>query len=255
MLMALLFCGCGARTEVIKEKVLKKIDSLLGETEVQKKEVEMAMKDMDKAIDELAKGRVGAKVKAERLESEAKETEQRIEDADNSLRKLREYLTSTTPVVIAGKPHTPQQVKGMADKVLEARKTLSTQLESLKQSQARLEKVVGDLEARESSAKARLVKLKGRLKEMDADLVSLKTMRDTAALAGDEDKTLAGSFEELEKKVTALQDKVKSETRWQEEKWKAQDTKREVESVDAIIAATKDSKDTVAEIDKVLGKK
>ena len=47
----------GARGEVAKDKVLKKIDSWLGELDVARADVKQAIKRMEGAIDALATGR------------------------------------------------------------------------------------------------------------------------------------------------------------------------------------------------------
>jgi hypothetical protein len=42
LLIGLVTGGCGARTEVAKEKALEKIDSLLGSMDVKRKEIELS---------------------------------------------------------------------------------------------------------------------------------------------------------------------------------------------------------------------
>src|SRR5260370_13481639 len=84
--------GCGAKVEVAKEKLLKEIDGLLGEVEVQRKEVELGITKMGQAPDELGKNRINCQVRAERLEKQIKAVEERIAEVDASLRTLRDYL-------------------------------------------------------------------------------------------------------------------------------------------------------------------
>jgi phage shock protein A len=201
---------------------------------VRKKEVEIAVRKMDQAVDELARGRMKAQLQGERLERQAKELEQNIADADSSLRRLREHLVSGGPVEIAGKTYDPDRIREMAEKVLQARKSLAQQFATLKQCRDRLGKAVALLTARENAAKERLGKLKSQFAEIETEMVALKALKDAAQYAGDGDKTFAENFADLEKKAVALQDKVKVETRWEEEKWDNLDAK-----TDAIIPATK----------------
>jgi chromosome segregation ATPase len=247
--------GCGARTEVAKDKVLKKIDNLLGETEVQKKEVELAIKNMDRAIDELTKGRITATVKAERASAQLAETEGKIADAKGSLGKLRGYLDVATEVEIGGKTYTHEQVRAMADKVVQAHKALSAQAETLKGTRDRLNTIAATLKTREDEARDKQARLKSQLREIETELVALNTYKDAAAAAGDAEVTFADNFAELEKKVNNLQDRVKAEVRLEDEKWKVTDAKKDLESAEAIISATKGSSDTISEIDKILGNK
>jgi chromosome segregation ATPase len=249
------FSGCGARVEVAKEKMLKQIDYFLGETDVQKKEVQIALQNMDKAVDSLTRGRITATVQVERLERQAKESEQSIADTDGSLRKIREYLLSEHPVQIAGKEYTNDKLKEMAEKVIQVRKGQTEQKESLKRSQDRLQNVVHSLTKKEEMAKEKIGKMKSQLREIEIEMIAMNAFKDAAKAAGDGDKTFGDNFKEMERKVAALHDKVKTETRFEEERWQTQQETKEVDSVEQFIARTKSDRDTLAEIDKILGKK
>jgi uncharacterized protein YukE len=108
----------------------------------------------------------------------------------------------------------------------------------MKQCRDRLDKTVSLLSARESAAKERPGKLKSQVTELETEMVALKASKDAAQCAGEGAKTFAANFGDLEKKVAALQDGVKTETRWEEEKWKTLDAEKELASADAIITAT-----------------
>src|SRR5262249_47727260 len=152
-----------------------------------------------------------------------------------SLRKLREHLKSESPVELGGKVYSKEQLNEMASKVLAARESLKTQREGLKTAQDRLEKVATTLQSREDEGKAKLVTLRQQMDVIEAELKSLNAMKAAAAAAGSSDQALAVNFDEIEKKVTALHDKVKTETRFEDEKWKAAEAKKDVESVESII--------------------
>ena len=246
--------GCGARMEVAKDKVLKQIDYYLGETDVQKKEIEIAIKNMERAIEELTKGKIEAKVKLERLNSHTKEVEQREVDANNALVKLRDYLSADKSQVIAGKTYDTDKIQQMASEVISAKKSLSSELESMKRVQTILENAVVSLEKRQNSASNQLATLKNQLREIESESIALNSLKDAARIAGDNDSTLADNFRSLQTKINALHDKTKVGVIYEEEKWKVQDAKNSIDSVDKIISATKSSSDTVAEINSLLKK-
>src|SRR5437870_1798933 len=116
--VAAFFIWGGAHSEVAKDKVINKIDDLLGKTEVQRKDVQIAVKNMDKAIDELTKGRVQATVKSEDLQKQNEEMKKKLAEVDDSLLKLKGYLASQSDTEIAGKMYKHEQIEAMAEKVL-----------------------------------------------------------------------------------------------------------------------------------------
>lgn len=241
-----------ARVDVAKGKISDKIDKLLGETAVQKQEVENAIKRMDRAVDELMKGRISAEEQAKRLTTQVADTDKKVADAESSLRTLKEYVSTKAPVDIAGKTYTQAQVEDMATKVLTVHKSLKSQLETLKKSEERMQQVAATLQAREDAAKQKMVVLRNQLKEIDTELVAIKHMQAAARIASDTDDTLGTKFDELEKKVNDLHVKVKTEVRFEDEKWKTLEVKKD--EVDSIINATKGQTDVLSEIDKVLNK-
>lgn len=62
--------GCGARTEVVKDNVLKKIDTILGELDVKQKDIELGMKGLEEGIGGIRKAKILTKVKADRNRSQ-----------------------------------------------------------------------------------------------------------------------------------------------------------------------------------------
>ena len=169
--------GFRARTEVAGDKALHKLDRLLGEMDVQHKEVQITMSKMENALEELTKGRILAKVQAERLEKQAKDIDQKLADVDSSLKRLRDLVAKETSVDIAGKTYTANQVRDLAAQVLQRRKSLETQQMSLRNAQGRLQKAAQLLESRENAAKEQLVTLKGQLQEIESEMVALKSLR------------------------------------------------------------------------------
>lgn len=243
--------GFASRVDVAKDKIVKKIDSLLGETEVMKKQIERDIEKGDRAIESLQKSRIEAQVKSERLGTQAKETTEKVAEAKGSLEKLETWISTNAPVEIAGKTYTQKQVADMAGKVLQEHKLLTAKLESQKKTQARMEQIAASQQKREDAARSQLNALKGQLEQVKLDLIELNGIKDAARIASDTDTTFGVKFDEMEKKINTLSDKVKTELRWEDEKWKSLDVNKDLDSADKIISATKEA-DVLTEIKKVL---
>ena len=71
----------GARGEVVKNKLLKEIDNCLGETEVQRTEIDRGIRGMDEGIAKLSEARIKAQIQADMLDKELKGNTKRIEDS------------------------------------------------------------------------------------------------------------------------------------------------------------------------------
>jgi chromosome segregation ATPase len=251
-LAAALLMGCGARTEVMKDKVVAKIDNMLGELDVKKKEVELSMAEMENAKKDLQKGRIKVEVKAEQLGDNATELENKIGALDASLKKLRDLLATGEDAEIAGKTYTQAELNDMAKKLITQRGSYEKQMDSLKKSQTMLESRAAKIDEMVKSYSAQLDKLKTKISEIDANMVALKAMQETSGVGG-EDQTLAQSFGELEDKVDDLYASLETELRMEEAMFDEASLDEDISSVDEFIQATQGAGDTLSEIDKILG--
>ena len=252
LLAICLAVGCGARAEVAKEKLLAKIDSMLGEIEVKRKEIEISINVLKEGIDGLRKAKIKAKVKQDQIQRQANPIEQKIAQVDNTLKVIRDSLASEQTVEIGGKDYSPAELKTMADKVIQARKSLQSQLGGFQKSIASLQKVVDSLERKQNDYQHRLTRLEAQVAEIDSKAVALKAMQDASTAMGESEKTMAANIDNLEDKVADLWADVESELLAEDEKWNEVEAVEQIDSVDAFIAATQDPSDTLAEIDKIL---
>jgi len=182
--LAFLLVGCGARTEVAKEKILAQVDKLLGEIDVKKKEAQMAVQGMEDGIDKLKMGKIESKMRLTQVTESFSAIEGKIAQADKALGRLRDHLKDGKETVINQKKYSPSELKDMADKIIAARKKLSTEAEGLKSTQKRLDSIVTVMEQREQEGRERLSKIKQNLDEIDAKAVALKSMQEAANLSG-----------------------------------------------------------------------
>ena len=200
-----------------KDKILAQVDALLGEIDVKRKEAEIGIRDMDAGLDQLKKGKIEARVKQTQFSDRVTELEGKIADADKALGRLRDYLKENKDVTLSGKTYTPAQLKEMAETAIDARKKLSTELESIKSARDRLAAVAASLEQREKDGRDKIKALKQHLEEIDAKAVALKSIKDASTLSGG---GAALDFEKVEKQVKDLSTKIDTEMAFHDEKAK-----------------------------------
>jgi chromosome segregation ATPase len=247
--LVLAVAGCGARGEVAKDQVLAQVDKLLGEVNVKKKEVEIAVRNMDAGLDKLKKGKIESEVRLSQTTEKLSELTAKTAKADQVLIRLRDHLKSDQRTEINGKTYKAAELKDMADRTISARKKLVTESEVLKSSEHRLKRVVASLEQREQDGRERVRTLKQHLEEIETKSVALKSMEDAANLSGPAERL---DFEGVEKQVRDLSTKIDVELAFQDEK--SQESDSADKSLETIIRETSTASDTLSEIDKLVGK-
>ncbi len=253
VLVTALVYGCGARVEVAKDKVRAKIDSLLGSMDVKRKEIEIGIQGLREGIDGLRKAKIKAQVATEQLGRQAQPQEGKLANMDTALRTLRGHLEAAKPVEIAGKMYSPAELKELADRVLQARKTSASQLEAFHGAQGRLQKVVSTLERKQQDAVGRLAAIEGQLAVIDSNRIALTALQESSEAMGEGDGSLSKGIDGLQDKVNDLFASVEVELRCEDARW-AETANKEVDSVEATVTRLQDSHEMVAEIDKILGK-
>jgi hypothetical protein len=246
--LALLVGGCGARTEVAKEKILGQVDKLLGAIDVKKKEAQMAVQGMEAGIDKIKMGKIESKMRLTQVTDSLTAVKAKIAKADKALGRLRDGLKEGKETVFNQKTYSPTELKGMADQIIAARKKLRIEAEGLSSTQKRLAGIVTALEQREQDGRERLVKIRQNLDEIDAKAVALRSIQEAASLSGD---TEVADFTAVEKQVRDLSGKIDVELAFNDEKAKEQSA--ESKSLESIVRETSTASDTVSEIDKILG--
>ena len=247
--------GCGARMEVAKDKIQAKIDSILGTMDVKRKEIEISVANLKEGINGLRKAKIKAQVSDDQIHRQAKPQEEKLANMDAALKALKGHLKTGKPVEIAGKTYSPAELKDMADRVMEARKACAGQLSGLHESQGRLQKVAATLERRQHDTEGRLAAIEGQLAVIDSNRIALTAMQQSAMALGESDGTLAKGLDKLQDKVNSLHADVEVDLRCEDEKWaETESATKEIDSVEATVARLQGSRDTVSEIDKILGK-
>ena len=120
----------------------------------------------------------------------------------------------------------------------------------------RLQKVATTLERKQQESQGRLAAIEGQVAVIDTNRIALTAMQQSAAALGESDGSLAKSLDQLQDKVNGLFADVEVDLRCEDEKWARNEAAtKEIDSVEAMVARLQDSHDTVAEIDRILGKK
>ena len=249
-----LVVGCGARIETAKNKVLKKIDEMLGDLDVKRTEIGNSMKGLKEGIDGVSKAHIRATVKLEQIGRDMEPAQQTLRRVDNALKVIRPSLDKKTPVEIAGTQYSQQKLQEMANRLLDERRSRSAMLDGLGQARATLGKTVSILESKQEKFQAALSRLQGQVAEIDAKMIAAKAMKDASVSMGDSDQTLADSVANLETKVKDLFTDVEVAIRCEGEKWDHAGTARQIDLVDSTLAKIEGPSGTAAEIDKILGK-
>jgi len=248
----------GARGEVAKKKVLSQIDKWLGESDVQRAEIERGIKSLDEALITLSDARIKAQIQSEMLAKEVKANQKKIEESKVALTKLKTNLTAfdsdpSFKVSYGDKTYNKRDdLEKMAAKVIDFHKTLVAQNESMEKRLQTYETTASTLDARETAARSKLTEMKNKLKELDAKIELVKAQKSAAEALSETDKTFAESVAGIEEKIKNLDINTETAVRKEEVKWKELSAKTEVEDASKIINNTKS---TVSEIDALLGNK
>jgi|GEM_PF-1166398 len=257
LLAGLALMGCSdstkARVEVAKDAALKKIDSFLGNLDVQHKEIELALKTLKEATTEVGKQKIKAQVKVDQIDAKVQPIRDQMAKADSSLKRFRELIAANAPAELGGKTYSVEEITKMAAKVVEAHKGYETQIAANEQSQVGLKKIVVTLEKRQLDLKGKITRLEANMAEIDTQIAAAKAMKDASSSIGDSGATLDENIAKLEDKMAGLMADAKVELTVENEKWDAVSIDKDIDSVDSIINKSQQSTDTLAEIDRILG--
>ncbi len=252
-----LLVGCGPRTAVIQDNIQKKIDGMIGELDIQYKEVEQGIEKMKKAKSELTRGKIKLDVLVERADAEAATIEGNIADAKSALGKVQQHLVaadeSKEPVSIAGKEYDKAALNTMAQKVIKAYQDLEKKLVAQQTIRGTLATRRDQIAAMLATYDTKIEALESSKSQIDTNMTALKTLREASSIGGAADQTFGENFKELENKVADLSANLETELRFEDAQWNEATATTGAEAVETFIEATKTESDTIAEIDKILG--
>jgi phage shock protein A len=252
---AIIFHFSGARGDVAKKKIIGQIDKWLGESDVQRAEIDRGIKGMDEAVEKLNTQAVKAQVQAERLGREVNVNKKKLDDSKASLAKLgadlKKFDTETNYSVSYGTKtyNKKSELEAMATKVIDYHKTLQKETEAQEQRLKTYEDMAATLTSQRDEAKKKRDELKIRLKDLDAKIEMAKAQKEAAEALNESTSSFADSIKGIEDKINKLSDSTETATRIEDAKWKDLSAKTNVEDATTII---KNAKGTADEIDALL---
>jgi len=245
----------GPRGEVVKDKVMKQLDKLIGETEIAKKEISSDITKIKAGITKLNEGKIKAQVEADDLDKKIKDRTDRQNEVKESLAKLDKHIsTASSPeakIKLGDKEYTQKDLLGMVKKLVDTHKELGLEVDNLKKNQEMYRKTATTLEERADQAKKKLAALQQQMTEVDAKLTEIRSMKENSALVAENDTTVSERFTKLQSKVEGLNKELEKQRKVESAKW---DQLTKVDDVTKIVEATKDHQDTLEEMRKILGK-
>jgi chromosome segregation ATPase len=251
--------GCGARVEVVKEKVLGQIDALLGKMDVERKQIELAMKGLQSGVEGIRKDKIKAKVKRDQIKEESSSIDAQVAKVDTALKAIRPHLdskdTSEVSIEISGTKYTPAQIKSTAEKLIGERKRLGDKLSSVKTVENTLDQTFSALEKQQNDYQEKIKRLESKISQIDAQSIALKAKKEAAAAMAMGDDNLASSVKSLEDKVNGLLAEGIADLQSENERWNETMANKEIDNLDATISKFSTPSDTASEIDKILGGK
>lgn len=242
----------GARGDVARENITKRIDSMLGSMDVKRKEIEHSVSSMKEGLLQLRKAKIKAQVKSDQIGRKLTKAESDIGNCDDALGHVRNHLTSAETVQLAGREYNPSQLKELAQRILCQRTVCVDQLDGLRQAKQRLQKVVGTLERKRSDYESKLVAIHNQVSVIDSNRIALSAMQQAAQAMDGSDSNLSRNVTQLEEKVNDLYADVEAELIVQDAKWQEDESLQELNTVDSIVSALRPAEDVINQIDAIL---
>lgn len=224
----------GARGQVAKQKILDKIDNWLGKDTVRQQELANELEKANKAVETLFDGRVNEQVRVERLTRELRPVKVRFESVDArhqqmtaALRELNEKVKNDPTFEVSVGEGTSKSVYGKKNaedlktavatqtKLYEATKT---ELGDKQRALAEAERSFTLLKNQETDARQKVALYTARKKALDAKLDALAKQQEAAKLLHEGRAGVATNFDEIEKKLSELEDRAEVEFRKAEER-------------------------------------
>ncbi|NLX96625.1 MAG: hypothetical protein GXY83_10650 [Rhodopirellula sp.] len=240
--------GCGdPRFEIARDQILAQVDSLLGEIEVKRREIDPAIQQAGAALANLTKARIEIQVRLSRISGDLAAVQGNLDETDKGLARLRDLLGQDRHVEIAGQNYSPSEISSMANRALSARKRFAAHGETLQATHDRLETVVALLESREEESRDRLDSLKQLLIEIDAKAAALEAVKDAARVC---EEVGPLDFDALERQIRDLEVKIDGELAFHQEMLRQ--VTLDSGSIQEILRSTAVDDELAADIDRVI---
>ena len=216
----------GARGKVVKKNIEDKIDDLLGKDKVRQQELSDALSKANEAVETLFDGRVREQVRVERLTKEVRPIKAKYDASDRKLEETIgavEKIKKDPTVEISLNGDTKYSQKNLDDlKVVLTTQTkqheaVKTELNDKQRALAEAERSFTLLKNQEQDARQKVALYTARKKALDAKMEALAKQQEAAKLLRAGKNSAADNFDEIEKKLSDLEDHAEVEFRKAEE--------------------------------------
>lgn len=246
--------GCQAQREVLGDNIKETVDSALGKMNVQKKEVEIGLREMKSAIGEIQKAKIEAVVRLEQLDKKMKPIQENQEKTQVALTKIKKWLDDGVSVDVGGESYDIAKLKKLATDTIEKHKDLKRQSENLVAEKAKLQKVHDSLEEKQTGLNKRYKNLENQLVALNDQILQAQAIEKASSLVGSGDETLTSKIDQIEGNLTKLEATTRKVLLTEEEKFNEAMAKESTAKVDDLINATAEPADLSSEIDAILKK-
>jgi DNA repair exonuclease SbcCD ATPase subunit len=253
ILIVLGFIFFPARGHVAGEKLLSKIDNLLGENKVKREQIKIQMRGLSEGCEQLRKEKFKARITAEQINEGLVAKEKEIQETESTLKKLRPYFDGEkTEVLIGGHSYTIKELQEKADDFLKNREKAASKLESGRKRYKEVNAAAESIEAKQKSLQEIYERNEMKLEEVDEMIRVLKIYRNAAkVMGGDDDENLAQKVETLEKNINGLYADVAAEREAIDQKWEEVSAGIGSKQDSELIENLREPEDTKAEIDAI----
>ena len=252
------YVGCGPRVQVAGKKILKKIDDILGELDIQLQKVENKRNDLTGQTDAIKKKLYITAARLEQMQEDQEGRESEAASLKSDLTQLKEYLgdaKSSGEVEIKGQTISKERLIGWATDKAKALKRLKGSIESKGNLITVYEKNLALYESQVKVSQDSLAKLNDQIEEIKAKKEALDDTRRATLLDG---KTVSinDEFESLTKDVDDLLVNVDANLKMENDKLEERIADAEAAAGSATLDELLDDKSdvdkTLSEIEELL---
>jgi len=241
--------GCGARGDVAKDKVLKKIDQLLGEMDVKMKVAENGVKEMEQKEQQIALNKNKMKAEIDQLNREIDPIKKDMDRAKSVLAEFKPHIAATEDVTINGKVYSPEKIAKSVTELADLYTKKESQLQGLEKGLETYQKTEQMLVKQQEVVSSKLADLQKTMEEIKTKKKSLEMMQTASKTASD--ASVIDKFDDLEKSVKDLYTDIDAASMYEEEKLDAALAK--TSSVDDLLKEFETKEDLSAKVDAILG--
>lgn len=246
--------GCGARAEVAKDKILKRIDEALGELDVKRKEVELKKKELNSRLDDLRARRIKTEVTLESVNKQQELAEAAIEDLKGRLAKVQDLIkeaeaSENGSIERDGKTYTAEQIEATGKRVIDEYKSEEARIQNRQTRIAALQQAYDFLVKQEDTARGLMEQLDQKISEIDAKKVAVDAVKEASTLSGDK-MSINDSLADLQKEIDDLAIDVETALRF--EQGKLADIESTTSAADELLTEPASLESLGSEIDALL---